>query len=899
MIDWLFAALHPLFRAVYRHARTTLLVSLALTGIGLWFALQLRIDNDFSRLIPSSYPSVQALNALRENVGGESEVAVVIESPSFDANRRFAEDLIPAALALTGQKYAEPYLTRVEYRRDVRFLQENALYFATTAELDSLEAFLRREIRDAKLEANPFYVELDDDPAADTLADDVVATLQSAYDDLVRSEYPISADSTTMVVRFYPGSVQTDIDYVDDLYRDLEDLTDALRPASYHTDMRVTLAGRFMRQLVEVRAITDDVMGSFGAGVLTLLLMVMAYFLYKSYQTRAGAHFSSRVLLSELARTPITALVLGLPLLASITWTFGIVYAAYGSLNIMTSTLGLVLFGLGIDFGIHFYARYAEERGRGHPVARALDTTFETTGKAIAAVAITTAAAFYILMVADFRGFSQFGFTAGTGTLFALIAMLTLLPALLAFFEETRLLHLASLEAAGATAGTSAYPDSSAPPSMAARPEAGKATNGAVNGASHGTRGGGPWRARSFNRRALPSFILAVSLGATVFAAFHLDDVRFEYDFGELEPRYETYEALKQLTRRVYSSKGSRNAAYILTDTPKDAAAVARILRARAAADTTTPTIGSVETLHDRFPMDPDAQQAKLRRLAEVRALLNDPFLQQSEDAGLERLRRAASTEAPIRPDQLPPSLADRFLTKSGDLGNIVIVTPSVGLADGRNSMMFADDVGTVELANGTVYHAGSTSIVASDMLRLMIREAPLMVVLTIALVVIFKFIILRRVWWVLIALVPLAASFLWMFGLMVLFGLSLNFYNLVVLPTVLGIGDDSGIHIVHRYLEEGRGSIRRVLRSTGEHISISAVTTMVGFGGFVLSVHPGLASIGWLAVIGIGMTLIAALVTLPALIQWLEKRRLVQPPTTRLSVNGTDRSRKATTTPT
>jgi hypothetical protein len=116
----------------------------------------------------------------------------------------------------------------------------------------------------------------------------------------------------------------------------------------------------------------------------------------------------------------------------------------------------------------------------------------------------------------------------------------------------------------------------------------------------------------------------------------------------------------------------------------------------------------------------------------------------------------------------------------------------------------------------------------------------------------------------------------------MELAGWSLNFYNLVVLPTVLGIGDDSGIHIVHRYQEEGRGGIGRVLGSTGEHVAVSALTTMVGFGGWLLSDHPGLHSIGQLAVVGIGLTLLAALVFLPALLQWREERgtdRSARPP--------------------
>ena len=86
-------------------------------------------------------------------------------------------------------------------------------------------------------------------------------------------------------------------------------------------------------------------------------------------------------------------------------------------------------------------------------------------------------------------------------------------------------------------------------------------------------------------------------------------------------------------------------------------------------------------------------------------------------------------------------------------------------------------------------------------------------------------------------------------------------------------IGNDAGAHLVHRYREEGRGSILAVLRSTGEHVTMGAVTTMIGFAGLLLSFHPGLNTIGELAVVGIGTTLLAALVFLPALLQWMEDR--------------------------
>jgi predicted RND superfamily exporter protein len=77
----------------------------------------------------------------------------------------------------------------------------------------------------------------------------------------------------------------------------------------------------------------------------------------------------------------------------------------------------------------------------------------------------------------------------------------------------------------------------------------------------------------------------------------------------------------------------------------------------------------------------------------------------------------------------------------------------------------------------------------------------------------------------------------------------------------------------VHRYQEEGPESLWTVLRSTGEHVTMGSLTTAIGFGGLLLSFHPGLNSIGVLAVVGLGTTLLAAVVFLPGLLQWLEDR--------------------------
>ena len=129
----------------------------------MFLAKNLAIDTNLANLLPSDYDSVQALEKLRETVGGESELAIGIQSPSFEDNVAFADVLIPAVLAMRGEGYDEPYFGRVEFRKDTRFLEDNALYFATEEELDKLQDFLDATIEDAALEANPLFFDLDDD----------------------------------------------------------------------------------------------------------------------------------------------------------------------------------------------------------------------------------------------------------------------------------------------------------------------------------------------------------------------------------------------------------------------------------------------------------------------------------------------------------------------------------------------------------------------------------------------------------------------------------------------------------------------------------------------------------------------------------------------------------------
>src|SRR6056297_1027901 len=84
---------------VTSHPIKVIFASLLLSIYGGMHATNLDIETDFSNLIPEDSPSIVALEKIRNTVGGEgSDVAVGIISPSFEASKAFADDLIPRAM---------------------------------------------------------------------------------------------------------------------------------------------------------------------------------------------------------------------------------------------------------------------------------------------------------------------------------------------------------------------------------------------------------------------------------------------------------------------------------------------------------------------------------------------------------------------------------------------------------------------------------------------------------------------------------------------------------------------------------------------------------------------------------------------------------------------------------
>jgi predicted RND superfamily exporter protein len=100
------------------------------------------------------------------------------------------------------------------------------------------------------------------------------------------------------------------------------------------------------------------------------------------------------------------------------------------------------------------------------------------------------------------------------------------------------------------------------------------------------------------------------------------------------------------------------------------------------------------------------------------------------------------------------------------------------------------------------------------------------------------------------------------------------NFINIVMFPSLIGLGVDNGVYFYQRYVEDGPQNILKVLWSTGPAICLTTFTSLIGYGTLVFTRHGALSSMGWLAVIGLSVTWLTALVMFPALLQVLEDRQ-------------------------
>ena len=270
-----------------------------------------------------------------------------------------------------------------------------------------------------------------------------------------------------------------------------------------------------------------------------------------------------------------------------------------------------------------------------------------------------------------------------------------------------------------------------------------------------------------------------------------------------------------------------------------------------------------------------------LKRLRQVCAS-DDPAtmsrLKQLEADTLDVAARALATARSVAKrghyatEDLPPLFRRRFVSKDG--AKVALFSyPSGDIWDPRFATKFHAAV------KGVDPKASGMAIDILEHEQMIIGGFARAAWLAAIMVFLLLLLVFRHVGHALLAMTPVLLGGLWMVGLMKLVGVSFNIANLIALPLVVGIGLDSGAHLVHRFRESqvAHGGIARLqdlVRGTGGAVLVSSVTTMIGFAALMAADYGAMFSLGATLVIGIGMTLLASLFVLPALIVILKLAR-------------------------
>lgn len=107
-------------------------------------------------------------------------------------------------------------------------------------------------------------------------------------------------------------------------------------------------------------------------------------------------------------------------------------------------------------------------------------------------------------------------------------------------------------------------------------------------------------------------------------------------------------------------------------------------------------------------------------------------------------------------------------------------------------------------------------------------------------------------------ALIPVCTGLVVATGGMAVLGIPLNVFSMVAAVLIIGLGVDYGVFMVmRRGMEEGLGTKKAVL--------VSGLTTLAAFGALALASHPALHTIGVAVLLGIGAAVPSALLVIPA----------------------------------
>ena len=864
---------------VRRRARAVVIaVSLATVAFGAFAVLTLGVNTHHTAILSDDMPFWRAYHEFAEVFPILDEaLLVVIDADTVEAAQG-AANALAERLAAEPERYRNIYVPGGD-----PFFERHALLYLRTDELHDLS--------DQLATVQPLLAQIVEDGSLARVAEvlsegveyarsepDAPFDLTLVFDSLTRAVEAVLAGTTQPIS-------WTELVMRRELPGDSARRLVVLEPVF---DYDLLLPGR--QAILAVRAVAAELGLTAERGVTVRITGNVALNNEEMVTVAGGAALGVVVSLAAVGFLLWTALRSShlvvsalLTLVVSLIWTAALAAAVVGHLNLVSVAFAILVIGLGVDFGIHFCMRYAELLRGGVSHEEALGETTSSVGGSLVLCALTTAMGFFVFVPTDYKAVGELGLIAGMGMGVSLLVTLTLLPALLTVWRER---------------------------------DPGTAWSGV----------------KQFERIVItasahhPRTVRVLALGLALACIATLPRLHFDHNVARMrDPSTESVQTFNELLDESDTSPWT-----IDVMTPDLATAVATADRLRE-----LDVVERAVTLRDYVPVD---QPEKLEVLAELGYFLPQPRLPQStappapvadQIATLKALRetmsapwlregdpaRAASAERAVHhldrflvrletldpeaeaetvarfersltgalPGQinrlwraldaeevtlesLPPILTARMLASDGRAR--IEVLPREDLSDTAAHTRFVDTVRDV------VPEATGSAVTLLEFGRAVVRSFREALVSALVAVALLLWLLWRRMSDMLLVLAPLILAGLLTAGTAAVFGLAFNFANVIVLPLLLGIGVDSGIHLVHRHrvtietVGHAEAPERELLgTSTAQAVFFSALTTMASFGTLAFSAHRGFSSLGILLLVGVAYTLLCNLIVLPALL--------------------------------
>lgn len=805
----------------------TLAVLLPVIALAGWYGSGIAIRSNMEDLFPDDTPAVVAARRARETLKSSSELVVMFGSPSREKNRAIATDFCERVAKL-------PEVVSVDCHRDIAFFRRNSALFMSVPDLEKIETDVRDAIRRATekdLGGDELTAGLDEPatpsvavagakpPTAQPAAPDKrlhvpsEAELRDRFKAEDVREWTESPDGEVLGVKVFPSVMPSQLDASAALMAKVNGILAGLHPESYHPKMMVDFGGDYADMTAEV---SNIVHGLAVTSVIAILAIVSLQFL----------HF----------RRWRAIILMFVPLVAGIALTMAIARLGIGYLNLITSFIFGILFGLGDDFGVFTLSRYYEERAAGREPLEAIENSVGDMWRSLGSAALTAMAGLLSLTVLHFRGFSQFGLIGGLGVALTLLCMFAMFPPMIMAFHRVR-------------------PERDVPAERA---------------------DGSSWMGFFAHRRVARVTVLVLVSTAAV-GAWMGNDLHFETNLAKLRSAGgAVQEAPAEAARHEVGSKfrataqtsNNESPIIVVAETPEDAAYIHRRLERDKGSLSRMDRFVSLST----FVPEDQARKAAIAERIRGRIEAKLEVLQGQDKTEAQRALEFLSPK-PYTADEVPDFVRKRFLDTQGSVGRFLLIFANGNLLDADSVREVVGQFGTFSIPASQGKPAREVRSTASyfilaeadSMVRKEGPRAVLLAALAILVVVLLHF---RNLRLVAHTYIPVFFAFLIFLGVIRLLNLQLNLFSVTVLPSILGIAIDGTLQIVHRYHQKDAG-LQQILAQTGGAAWAALVTTAAGFAALLFQDNMGLQSIAWMAVAGLPVVCTLGNILTGALLAW------------------------------